>query len=70
MSLHDLHCYINNYGHLPEVPAETIVLNEGFNMGELQGIILKKIEELTLYTIEQQQQIERLEQRINELERN
>ncbi|MBP5346349.1 MAG: hypothetical protein J6Y99_09050 [Bacteroidales bacterium] len=69
MSLHDLHCYINNYGHLPEVPAETIVLNEGFNMGELQGILLKKIEELTLYTIEQQQQIERLEQRINELER-
>lgn len=69
MSLYDLHCYVNNYGHLPEVPAETEVLEEGYNMGEMQGLLLKKIEELTLYTIEQQQQIERLEQRINELER-
>ncbi len=68
MSLHDLHSYINTNGHLPEVPAETVVLEEGYNLGEMQGILLKKIEELTLYTIEQQQQIERLEQRINELE--
>jgi hypothetical protein len=68
MSLHDLHSYINTNGHLPEVPAETEVLEEGYNLGEMQGILLKKIEELTLYTIEQQQQIERLEQRINELE--
>ena len=35
-----------------------------------QSILLKKIEELTLYTLQQQELIERLEQRIEELEKS
>lgn len=68
MPLHDLQQYIIHHGHLPEIPSESEVLDKGYNMGEMQGVLLKKIEELTLYTIEQQQRIERLEKRVEELE--
>lgn len=68
LSLNDLQRYINRYGHLPEMPSETEVKEEGYNMAEMQGLLLKKIEELTLYTIQQQELIEKLEQRVAELE--
>ncbi len=70
LSLNDLKRYINEHGHLPEVPSETEVKAEGYNMAEMQSILLKKIEELTLYTLQQQELIERLEQRIEELEKS
>ena len=67
LSLSDLKHYINEFGHLPEVPSETEVLTEGYNMAEMQSILLKKIEELTLYTLKQQEEIEMLKQTIEEL---
>lgn len=68
MPLSDLRNYIDHHNHLPEVPSEAEVTNAGYNMAEMQGILLKKIEELTLYTLQQQERIEQLEHRINELE--
>lgn len=68
LSLSDLSRYINQHGHLPEVPSEAEVLEQGYDMATMQGLLLKKIEELTLYTLEQQERIEKLEQRILELE--
>ena len=67
LSLSDLQRYINEFGHLPEIPSETEVLAEGYNMAEMQSILLKKIEELTLYTLKQQEEIEMLKQTIEEL---
>lgn len=67
LSLNDLRRYIHDYGHLPEVPSESEVLAEGYNMTEMQSILLKKIEELTLYTLKQQEEIETLKQTIEEL---
>lgn len=67
LSLSDLKRYINEFGHLPEIPSETEVLTEGYNMAEMQSILLKKIEELTLYTLKQQEEIETLKQTIEEL---
>ena len=67
LSLNDLKRYINEHGHLPEVPSETEVKAEGYNMAEMQSILLKKIEELTLYTLKQQEEIEMLKQTIEEL---
>ena len=67
LSLNDLKRYINEFGHLPEIPSETEVLTEGYNMAEMQSILLKKIEELTLYTLKQQEEIEMLKQTIEEL---
>lgn len=67
LSLADLKRYIGEFGHLPEVPSEAEVMGEGYNMAEMQGVLLKKIEELTLYTLKQQEEIELLKQTIEEM---
>ena len=59
--------FITTNGHLPDIaPADNMVQN-GVNMGELQIQLLQKIEELTLYAIEQQKQIEKLKKEIETL---
>lgn len=58
MGLHELENFIRANRHLPEVPSEEEVLENGYDMGEMQQTLLKKIEELTLYTIQLQEQIE------------
>lgn len=68
MPLADLQKFIKTNLHLPEVPTEAEVLKQGYDLAEMQGILLKKIEELTLYTIKQQELIEQLQQKVNELE--
>ena len=67
MSLNDLKRFITEHRHLPEVPSEAEVTEEGYNMAEMQGVLLKKIEELTLYTLKQQEEIDMLKQTIEEL---
>ena len=67
LSLNDLKRFITEHGHLPEVPSEAEVTEEGYNMAEMQGVLLKKIEELTLYTLKQQEEIDMLKQTIEEL---
>ena len=67
MSLGELQQYIKRYGHLPEMPTETVVLEQGYNMAEVQGLLLKKIEELTLYTLQQQEEINMLKQMLEDL---
>ncbi|MDR1120409.1 MAG: hypothetical protein LBM08_05785, partial [Dysgonamonadaceae bacterium] len=55
--------------HLPDIaPADSMVQN-GVNMGDMQMKLLQKIEELTLYMIEQEKRAKNLEQKIEELER-
>jgi hypothetical protein len=68
--LSDLRAFVNENHHLPGVPSENDIMTEGIEIGDMQGILLKKIEEMTLYILQQQEQIDKLEQRINELERN
>ena len=70
LSLSELQQFIDDNGHLPEVPSETEVKEEGYKMAKMQGLLLKKIEELTLYTLKQQELIEKMEKRIGELEGN
>ncbi len=52
MSINNVAKYINKNGHLPDIPSELDVLTNGYNMVEMDGLLLKKIEELTLYAIE------------------
>ena len=51
-SLEDIKTYIDQNKHLPEVPSATEVEKNGVNLGEMNALLLKKIEELTLYVIE------------------
>jgi hypothetical protein len=53
--------YIRDNGHLPNIPDAQEVSNNGINLGEMQIKLLEKIEELTLYLIEQDKKLEKLE---------
>jgi hypothetical protein len=59
--LSEVEQYINQYHHLPEVPSAEEVEKNGLDVGDNQATLLKKIEELTLYVIEQNKKIEALE---------
>ncbi|PWG77942.1 hypothetical protein [Pararcticibacter amylolyticus] len=50
-SLQEVDLYIAKHRHLPDVPSEKEVLDNGINLGEMNRLLLKKIEELTLYLI-------------------
>jgi uncharacterized coiled-coil protein SlyX len=51
------------------VPSEEEVLANGLDLGEMQAIQQQKIEELTLYIIQQQKQMDALLVMINELKK-
>lgn len=52
-SLPAVESYIKANGHLPDVPSAADVAKNGINLGNTQADLLRKIEELTLYAIEQ-----------------
>jgi hypothetical protein len=66
LPLSELETYINKNKHLPEVPSAKEMEAEGLNLKEMNLILLKKVEELTLHLIETHQQIELLQKK-NEL---
>jgi len=56
-SLQEVENYIDIHKHLPDVPSEATVLKEGIDLGKMDALLLQKIEELTLYLIEQNKQM-------------
>ena len=63
MPLNELQNYISLNKHLPNVPSESDVKENGVDLGEMDIILLQKIEELTLYILQ-------LESRIAEIEKS
>ena len=61
MPIEELQAYIINQGHLPGVPTHELLSNNGLDLKTFSLTLLEKIEELTLYLIEQQNQIEILQ---------
>jgi len=61
MPLHELKKFINQNKHLPEIPSAAEVEESGNNLGAMVTILLQKVEEQTLYTIQQNERIEKLE---------
>ncbi|MES2765448.1 MAG: hypothetical protein V4642_06260 [Bacteroidota bacterium] len=66
--LSEIEQHIKQTGHLPGIPSEAEVAEKGVNVGELQAKLLQKIEELTLYSIEQQKLIKAMQERLDILE--
>jgi hypothetical protein len=60
MPLSELESFVNANKHLPEIPSEKEVIENGINIGEMNALLLKKIEELTLYVIELKKQLDQL----------
>lgn len=63
-SLSEVDNYIQQHQHLPEIPSAEEMQTNGVNINELQIQLLQKIEELTLYIIQQEQRIQELENQI------
>lgn len=62
MPLQQVESFINQHKHLPNVPsASDVEANNGIDIGKTQTTLLQKIEELTLYLIEQNKRLENLE---------
>jgi hypothetical protein len=61
LSLSDLKEYVSEHRHLPGIPSAGDVTNaQGIEVGEMNRLLLEKIEELTLYIIDLQDQIDTL----------
>lgn len=59
--------FINKFGHLPGVPSAEIIKANGLNLGEINILQMKKIEELTLLLIEQGKQFKELQKQIADI---
>lgn len=67
LSLRELEDYIKLHKHLPEIPSALEVKRDGIALGEMNKMLLKKIEELTLYLIEKDKEILELKQKQSKL---
>jgi len=56
-SLSEVKAYIDQSQHLPEIPSEQEIAKDGQNIGEMNKLLLNKVEELTLYLIEKGRQL-------------
>ena len=65
-SLQQVENYIKENNHLPEIPSAKEIEKNGLMLAEMNMSLLKKIEELTLYAIEQQKNTEKLIQLLDE----
>ena len=65
MGLNEVESFISKNGHLPGVPSAKEVQKEGIGLSNATETLLKKVEELTLYTIEQNKRIAQLESKLS-----
>jgi hypothetical protein len=67
-TLDEVEQHIHKKGHLPNIPNTKEVIENGLSLGESQKLLLQKIEELTLYSIEQNKLIRQQHERLKKLE--
>lgn len=63
--IQDVEKFISEKNHLPEIPSAKEMTENGVEIGEFQIKLLQKIEELTLYLISQNKEIENLKKAVN-----
>ena len=64
-SLEELKSYIEENKHLPEIPSAKEMEENGINLKDMNLMLLKKVEELTLHQIESARKIETLEKKLS-----
>ncbi|NEN25652.1 hypothetical protein G3O08_19340 [Cryomorpha ignava] len=64
MPLNELGHFIDMHGHLPKMPSADKVEEEGLATGETIRLLTEKVEELTLYLLQQQKEIEELKAKL------
>lgn len=68
MPLNQIERYVQEYGHLPDVPSARQVQEGGVPVGKMQSVLLRKVEELTLHLVEMQKENNELRRRIERME--
>ncbi|MEN7550453.1 hypothetical protein AAG747_21215 [Rapidithrix thailandica] len=68
ISLDSLEQYIEQNRHLPEIPKAEEVVQEGLDLGQMDAKLLQKVEELTLYLIEQSKEVQKLRETVKTLQ--
>jgi len=63
-TLEEVEKYIKENGHLKDIPSATEVEENGIELGEMNKLLLQKIEELTLYVIELRQEVDELKSKV------
>ena len=66
-TLNEVKAYIDKNQHLPDMPSADEVHANGLDLGEMNRLLLKKVEELTLYLIEQKETTDNLKKEIKGL---
>ena len=66
--LHQLEKFVSTEKHLPNIPAASQVEKEGFDLGDMNRRLLEKIEELTLYIIQQEKKLNALQLQVNSIQ--
>jgi hypothetical protein len=61
--------FIKTNKHLPDMPSAKDVKNKGLDVGNAQSLLVRKIEELTLYIIKQDKKVEEMQNQINQLKK-
>ncbi|MFM9838038.1 MAG: hypothetical protein ACKVOQ_07220 [Cyclobacteriaceae bacterium] len=69
-SLEETEKYVKENRHLPEVPSAADIEKDGMSLNGMNTILLKKVEELTLYMIEMKKENEIMKKEIKELKEN
>lgn len=67
-TLEEVKAHIEEHKHLPGIPSEKEVKENGVGLADMTTKLLQKVEELTLYSIQQQEMIQTLSKKIEELE--
>ncbi|GGH00640.1 hypothetical protein [Pedobacter zeae] len=69
LSLKEIEQYIKKNKHLPEIPSASEAAENGIALGEMNKLLLKKIEELTLHLIEKDKALSDVQERLLKLEK-
>lgn len=65
-TLAEVEAYIQQHGHLKDIPSAAEVKANGVGLSEINTLLLQKIEELTLYIIDMNKTVEQLESELEE----
>lgn len=68
-TLPQLNEYLATYKHLPGVPSSQDLSDNGMELKTMNLLLLEKLEELTLYTLEQQKEIDQLKEELQTLKK-
>jgi len=67
-TLEKIEKFIEANGHLPNIPTEEVVVEKGIQLGTMNAKLLEKVEELTLYLIQQNKEIQQLREELQKIQ--